>query len=462
MSYTSRFKKWFTTNVVQPPTPTLLQKLLGLLGIILGALSATVNLPLGYAFGEHLAEQLRLYNLWHNAVGWYFGITAVIPLFFLAARTAYIVLQGFAAPPCTLMEGIFKSTAHRFKGITLWLLALLSPIPFLYITHTNLFARLGNLTYLVDFAAYFCPVLVNHWALQVTFNMMLPGLRDWFTKDGDDDRTRLRFLLKHITSNLQQLSKSHAQALYHQIHLPRYQNSDALTLLCNVRLNRPYQIAFARRFIGLLGALIGAVSTYQYYGNGLAGANWLHLPLALSHCIALSALICNASLGAYTGNVVFDEFYQWVEKALQKMTNHSPLPPMLKNTRENFLQFAGLSLIFLVAVSAATPNVYLTIQLQRNPTQLLNLLISMCAFIGPFVTNFYAISNIFIQATARQKLISYIEKITEIIPDLHPATIKALLAMMLQQQPDNSHPNTSSHYHNHCYPHLRLITESSH
>src|SRR6185312_11502256 len=109
-----------------------------------------------------------------------------------------------------------------------------------------------------------------------------------------------------------------------------------------------------------------------------------------------------------------------------------------------------------------TPNVYLTIQLQRNPMLLLNLLISMCAFIGPFVTNFYAISNIFIQATARQKLISYIEKIIEIIPDLHPASVKALLALMLQQQPDDSYPKTSSDYHNQSHAHLRLITESSH
>jgi hypothetical protein len=459
MSNLIRFKAWFDASAVQTPVLTTRQRLLGFIGIILGALSATVNLPLGYAFGHYLSSQLGFTLQWASFISWYFGITAMIPLLFLAARTAYIVLRDIAAPANAHAQQLFTPLPYRsFKSLILWLLAMLSAIPFLYITHTHLVAQLRQWVYLIDVAAYIAPVLVNRWALHAAGNILANTLRDFMDRQQRQERTQLRFQLRRIIQNLQRLNTSHIVALYHQIHLPRYQEIDALTTFISIDTTRNFQLSYTQRFVGLIGACIGAGSTYQYYGNGLAAAAWLHFPLLFTHLIAISALVCNAALGAYTGKIVFEEFYRWIVQGLKKLTHRSPLPPVATHISTHILQIFGIFVILLVAISAATPNVYLTVQLQKNPLAFLNILISICAFIGPFVTNFFAISNAFIQTSERQKLISGIENIIDIIPQLRSIYVQALLTAFTQESQNRAQTDASDKNYDDSNPHKRLIS----
>ncbi|CAM4424643.1 MAG: hypothetical protein LEGION0398_MBIBDBAK_01302 [Legionellaceae bacterium] len=382
----------------------------------------------------------------------YFGITAVIPLSLLAGNTAQFVLKKMVTP-ITLEEKVVFEKRHTFKRNSLqaliWLIAILSSIPFLYLTHTYLFPFLHWWVIPFNIAAVLAPIFVNSWALKTAIDNLLyviyQSKKNIFKNPLKSYEILYLYLykrLKLIYYIISRLRSHEINKILHKIINPHQEkNIDTLFKLGTLRNKRFKSIIPRTQIIfSYTGAIIGAVSEYQYFGTGYDAALWLHTSKNIAIIIGLSSLICNSTLMGYTGKIVFEEIYAWLDRQrykLQKVGDieleSSDQPHFTPKTILEYLFFyikkittdiSGI-IILIIAISAATPNVYLTI-LQQKTTTWYNYLWLVVAFLGPFCTNFFSISRAIHKSTSRQKIQNIVG---QLIIDLPHFKLKHLFSL---------------------------------
>jgi hypothetical protein len=352
MAFTAVYKKknlnGFQVTTLDRSSVIRVGKILFILGLFIGAVSSLGNMPLGYKFGGKLAQSLNDFSD-PVLLGWYFSITAAIPLGFLAGKTTSkvfkeLAMANLAKGPNTSIRG--RKKIYLREGVFLGL-AMLSALPFVYITHHALKPLIGSYAMIIDIPAFIAPTAVNRWALLSVVKEM-------------SSITSKSILLKLLSSNLIEPMK----------------------------------------IFGCIGFLNGALSAYQYWGNGKAAAEWMHLGSFGICTIGFAALICNGALGAYTGKVVFEECYSWLNK------KYNYFRKLLKDknskasrlSKPNMRKLGKIMLIIgiiVVSVSAATPNVYLTLEQISKHTAVLKYGLLFCSFVAPLATNFYSIYHTF-------------------------------------------------------------------
>lgn len=442
--YLLELEIWFKEKFILYYNPTALQKIIGSLGLLIGICSSVVIFFLSYHFGLYIAQICA--PQWADAISYYFGITAVIPLSFLAGRTSSYVLQRMITPLNLSELKIFDQRYQQKKNffdVLIWGIAGLSAIPFFYLTHTYLFPIINYWVIPLDIAAILAPIFVNSWALSSASDNLIYLLYQlgYFLSKKPLKPYQLALLAIHkrldfIQYIISRLRSNEIDRIFQKVANPHHQENIYhlfnLAALQNKRFK--HQVPGCQVIFSYMGAIIGAISEYQYFGTGRDAALWLHIPIPAANIVGLASLICNSTLMGYTGKIVFEEIYAWIDRQVYKIQKaeeiymdlstptHAIAKPLIEWTKFYFKKaFSDISniLILIIAISAATPNVYLTI-LQQKSAAWYNYLWLIIAFLGPFCTNFFAISRAIHQSTHRQKLHNTMIKMKNVLPHLKP------------------------------------------
>ena len=333
-------------NFINLPLRSQLASILWIMGLMIGAISSIGTSPLGYKFGNLVARSINSPS--PQVLGWYFAVTAAIPLCFLASKITASVFRETVSP----VKKKNASAANRssqmvfIRDAIVLFSSFLSALPFFYVTHSVLTPLIGRLAIYIDVAAIIAPTAVNRWALLSVIN-----------------------------------------------EITRFYPKNTIDKKYGARVSR---VPVAKKILGYTGFINGIISVYQYWGNAAAAAQWLHLGTFGIYLIGLAALVCNGALAGYTGKIVFECFYEWLMMLsfFSFSTKHFRKLPSLASKEmhlKKFLKFVLIMAIFIVSISAATPNLHLTFeQISHFPSALKYSLLA-CSFMAPFATNFYSI-----------------------------------------------------------------------
>lgn len=456
IDYLSLLESWFVEKYHLPKKRSAIQKFFGHAGLVIGISSSIVIFFLSYNFGIYLGK-LYLPN-WELLLGFYFGITAVIPLSLLAGRTSSFVLQNIIKPPHIIEDKIFDNgyqSAKRRFNIVVWCIAILSTIPFFYLTHTYLYPLISWWVFPFDIAATIAPIFVNSWALSSASDNLIYFYyqikKNILKIELASHQSALLLIeqkLDYISYMISRLHKAEAERIFLTLHHNAHQNGlkEIFNLASLNNQNLKLNIPLGERLFSYCGAIIGAISEYQYFGTGMDAALWLHAPYSIAFIVGIAALICNSTLMGYTGRIVFREIYSWLDRQwlkLKRIENvfekNSTINTQTQKPFYEWLKiyikkaFGDLTniIILIIAISAATPNVYLTI-LQQKSVAWYNFIWLLIAFLGPFCTNFYALSRVLHNTNSRQQLLNMIANIINTLPHFKPKyliTLKYLANM---------------------------------
>lgn len=446
--YLRELELWFRDKFILPRLPNTAAKLFGVLGLFIGIFSSVVIFFLSYHFGLYVAQNFA--PDWSRLISIYFGITAVIPLAFLAGRTSYYVLQAMVMPSSAMETKIFATLYQKRKSNLnklIWIIAILSATPFFYLTHTYLYPLIRWWVIPFDVAAILGPIFVNSWALSSASNnlfYLIYHIKSCCQQQALQPYERalleLHTRLSYIQYIISRLRTHEVEVIFQQVSaIDSQQNIKNLFNLATLQNKRfKQQIPYGQFIFAYTGAIIGAVSEYQYYGTGRDAALWLNATPAVACLIGLAALICNGTLMGYTSKIIFEEMYAWIDRQrfkLQKAEAIYAASPTLKAAKPFWewlkiiikKMFSDLSnfIVLIIAVSAATPNVYLTI-LQQKTAAWYNYIWLVIAFLGPFCTNFFAISRALHQSTYRHKIQNTLLSIKTVLPHFKPKYLISL------------------------------------
>lgn len=415
---------------------------------VLGNLIGVAGSVVFFNLGSELADQVLKNKVFSTVT----GVTSAIPIAILGSQfcsdifSALVTLLSQEEKNINEPRSGCKTVLRRTVQVTEGVIAIISAAPITYLTHINYKPLIGKGAIALDVPAFIAKGVSDYWAMDTTLCLFSDFIKETYIRkkyrtDKNSVQYKRIFLsnsLKKVAESFKDLSDNEAKNLLSQIKNKEEDEIKRLNYIfgnagndISSKLKVPEEVKWpwGRMITGAVGSVIGAFSSVCLVPLAEESMSSFFKAVGISSPVTDKiggwiAGVAAGSLMTYASKESFEKFYDFF----------ASLPVFCKKKEDcgnwqcrDILQpIASVGSVILGAYSAA-PQVYLSEKYfgSHTPLQIFTL---VCAAVGPFAMDFWAIDNFFqrfIKTTgAKEQLLSLIHKIEEKIFTIEPRIIK--------------------------------------
>ena len=433
----STFLAWVENDLLTEKKTLKRQVVAKILGNLIGVTGSVVFFNLG----SELADQVLKNKVFSRVT----GVTSAIPIAILGSQFCSDIFSALVTPLSQEEKNIdeprsgCKAGVRRTVQFTEGIIAIISAAPITYLTHINYKPLIGNGAIALDVPAFIAKGVSDYWAMDTTLCLFSDFIKETYIRkkyrtDKNSVQYKRIFLsnsLKKVAESFRELSDNEARELLNRVKNTQNNESelDRLNIIfgnaeneISSKLKVPEEVKWpwGRMITGTVGSVIGAFSSVCLVPLAEDSMSSFFKAIGVSSPVVDKvggwiAGVAAGSLMTYASKESFEKFYDFF----------ASLPALCKKGKKehhtnwqcrDILQpIASLGSVILGAYSAA-PQVYLSERYfgSHAPLQIFTL---VCAAVGPFAMDFWAIDNFFqrfLKTTGKkEQFLTFFNKIQE-------------------------------------------------